>query len=76
MKRNKVEESVNQRIFSASNNTNAIGGYDAYFVIYEMIEITGKVAHTLTGSIATSNIICRIQLPGFWYIMVVIATIL
>ena len=42
--------------YSGSNNTVAVGGYDAYFGTYEVDEQTGKVKHTLTGSIDENNI--------------------
>jgi hypothetical protein len=56
MKRNKTENPSDQIIYSGQNNTTAVGGYDAYFGTYEVNEITGKVAHTLIGSITPSNI--------------------
>ena len=42
--------------YSGSNNTVALGGYDAYFGTYEIDEQSGKVKHTLTGSINEKNI--------------------
>ena len=42
--------------YSGSNNTVAVGGYDAYFGTYEVNEQTGKVNHTLIGSINEKNI--------------------
>ncbi|HET7117982.1 MAG TPA: hypothetical protein VFI29_15910 [Hanamia sp.] len=66
MKLNKDEGSADQITFSISNNTKAVGGYDGYSGTYEVIETTGKVAHTLTGLINTPNIVSRIQLPVFW----------
>jgi len=42
--------------YSGSNNTVAVGGYDAYFGTYEVNEENGKVNHTLTGSINEANI--------------------
>ena len=56
MKRNRVESSADQVIYSGQNNTSVIGGYDAYFGTYEVDEKTGKVTHTLIGSITPSNI--------------------
>lgn len=41
---------------SGTNNTIAVGGYDAYFGTYEVNEETGRVNHTLTGSINEENI--------------------
>ena len=42
--------------YSGSNNTVAVDGYDAYFGTYAVDEKTGKVNHTLTGSINEKNI--------------------
>lgn len=42
--------------YSGSNNTVAVGGYDAYFGTYEVNEETGAVKHTLLGSITPANI--------------------
>jgi hypothetical protein len=56
MKRNRTENSADQIIYSGQNNTSAVGGYDAYFGTYEVDEKTGKVTHTLIGSITPSNI--------------------
>jgi len=56
MKRNRTENSTDQVIHFGQNNTSAVGGYDAYFGTYEVFEKTGKVAHTLVGSITPSNI--------------------
>lgn len=42
--------------YSGSNNTVAVGGYDAYFGTYEVDEQSGKVKHTLIGSINENNI--------------------
>ncbi|MCB0688265.1 MAG: lipocalin-like domain-containing protein, partial [Saprospiraceae bacterium] len=54
----KRDRSVLQEIpsYSGSNNTVATGGYDAYFGHYEVNEETGKVKHTLLGSIHQGNI--------------------
>jgi hypothetical protein len=56
MKRDRTENAVNRVSYSGQNNTVAVGGYDAYFGTYEVNEETGKVAHTLVGSITPSNI--------------------
>jgi hypothetical protein len=56
MKRNRSDDPVNEISYSGKNNTSAVGGYDAYFGTYEVNEETGKVAHTLTGSITPANI--------------------
>jgi hypothetical protein len=56
MKRDRTEDSANQLFVAGKNNTAAVGGYDAYFGTYEVDDQTGKVAHTLIGSITPSNI--------------------
>jgi hypothetical protein len=55
MKRDREEDAGEQAFYSGQNNTSAVGGYDAYFGTYEVDEQTGKVAHTLIGSITPSN---------------------
>ena len=55
-------ESVNDVSHSGTNNTIAVGGYDAYFGVYEVNEETGQVKHTLKGSINKDNTgisVCR-----------------
>ena len=56
MKRDRTENPTGQAVFSGQNNTSAVGGYDAYFGTFEVNEKTGKVSHTLIGSITPSNI--------------------
>ncbi|MFZ4797519.1 MAG: lipocalin-like domain-containing protein [Bacteroidia bacterium] len=56
MKRDRTETITTQISSTGSNNTNAVGGYDAYFGTYEVNEDSGKVAHTLIGSITPTNI--------------------
>lgn len=56
MKRDRSGNPVNQIFYSGQNNTSAVGGYDAYFGTYAVNEQTGKVAHTLIGSLSPSNI--------------------
>jgi hypothetical protein len=56
MKRDRTENPTSQAVFSGQNNTSAVGGYDAYFGTFEVNEKTGKVSHTLIGSITPSNI--------------------
>jgi len=56
MKRDRTGDISNQLVVARENNTSAIGGYDAYFGSYNVNEETGKVAHTLIGSINPSNI--------------------
>jgi len=55
MKKDRTENTADQVIHSGKNNTSAVGGYDAYFGMYEVNEQTGMVAHTLVGSITPSN---------------------
>ena len=56
MKRDRTESSSKQTFSAGQNNTSAVGGYDAYFGTYAVDKETGKVAHTLIGSITPSNI--------------------
>jgi hypothetical protein len=56
MKKDRSIESGSQSSYSGQNNTIAIGGYDAYFGTYQANEETGKVTHTLIGSINQANI--------------------
>jgi hypothetical protein len=53
MKRDRSKPST--IVSSGQNNTIAVGGYDAYFGVYEVDEETGKVQHTLLGSLTPSN---------------------
>lgn len=41
---------------SASNNTQALDGYDAYFGTYLVNESEGTVVHELTGSVVAANV--------------------
>jgi hypothetical protein len=41
---------------SGSNNTRAIGGYDAYFGTYTVDDATGTVTQTLVGALARENV--------------------
>lgn len=56
MKRTRNLETVNEVFAAGQNNTAAVGGYDAYFGSYEVNEETGRVAHTLIGSINPNNV--------------------
>ncbi|HJP64069.1 MAG TPA: lipocalin-like domain-containing protein [Mucilaginibacter sp.] len=56
MKRDRAEDTSEQVFYSGQNNTRAVGGYDAYFGTYKVDEQTGRVAHTLIGSITPANI--------------------
>ena len=55
MKRDRSDKSQNVS-YAGSNNTVAADGYDAYFGVYEVEEDSGKVKHTLFGSVYESNI--------------------
>ena len=54
MKRDRSGLDVQANV-TGTNNTAAIGGYDAYFGTYK-IEEDGMVAHTLIGSVNPANI--------------------
>jgi hypothetical protein len=56
MKRDRTDDPNDQILHSGQNNTSAAGGYDAYFGTYQVNEQTGKVTHTLIGSITPANI--------------------
>jgi hypothetical protein len=56
MKRNRADGSDNPIMHSGQNNTSAVGGYDAYFGTYQVNEETGKVEHTLIGSLTPANV--------------------
>jgi len=56
MKKNRTGNEQMQHTHTGHNNTQATDGYDAYFGTYQVNEETGKVAHTLIGSITPSNI--------------------
>lgn len=55
MKRQRDGAGVNTAA-SASNNTRAIGGYDAYFGTYTVDDATGTVTQTLVGALARENV--------------------
>jgi len=56
MKRDRVDDTPPQVVHPGQNNTVASGGYDAYFGTYKVDEATGKVAHTLIGSVTPANV--------------------
>jgi hypothetical protein len=56
MKQDRTESITSQATFKGQNNTQAFEGYDAYFGTYEVNEESGKVSHTLIGSIMPSNV--------------------
>ncbi|MGZ3776481.1 MAG: lipocalin-like domain-containing protein [Mucilaginibacter sp.] len=56
MKRDRADATPAQVAHSGQNNTAASGGYDAYFGTYQVDEETGKVAHTLIGSVTPANV--------------------
>jgi hypothetical protein len=56
MKRDRSPETAGQQSYSGINNTIAVGGYDAYFGTYKVDESSGKVIHSLLGSITPANV--------------------
>lgn len=56
MKRDGRDNAESPIMHSGQNNTSASGSYDAYFGTYEVDEQTGKVSHTLIGSVNPANI--------------------
>lgn len=60
MKRGRTESGL-QMYTSTQNNTSALSGYDAYFGTYEVDEQTGKVWHSLIGSVVPSNVGMRVS---------------
>ena len=56
MKRERGNDADAHQSYSGQNNTVAVGGYDAYFGTYKVDEASGRVEHTLTGSITPANI--------------------
>ena len=56
MKRDRKLDHSSITTHTGQNNTSAVGGYDAYFGTYEADEKTGKVQHTLIGSVTPANI--------------------
>ncbi|HEV2217967.1 MAG TPA: lipocalin-like domain-containing protein [Candidatus Dormibacteraeota bacterium] len=55
MKRDRREE-VAAPVFTAQNNTTAIGGYDAYFGAYDVDATTGDVRTRLIGALAPRHV--------------------
>ena len=55
MKRDRSDKTQNVS-YAGSNNTVASDGYDAYFGTYLVDEATGRVKHTLMGSVTEGNI--------------------
>lgn len=45
-----------ERSAIAKNNTQAVGGYDAYFGKYAVADATGVVTQTLLGSLSRENV--------------------
>lgn len=60
MKRDRTLDGNGQTFSAGENNTAAVGGYDAYFGIYDVDEDAGRVTHTIIGSISPSNIGMRV----------------
>ena len=48
-------------VFTADNNTAAIGGYDAYFGTYEVDETSGEVRTTLVGALSPAHVGATMQ---------------
>ena len=56
MKRDRSNDTGRKTPVQGQNNTGAIGGYDAYFGSYEVIEASGEVLHRLEGALTADNI--------------------
>ena len=56
MKRDRTNDTADERLSAGQNNTVAVGGYDAYFGTYAVDEDTGQVSHTIVGSITPANV--------------------
>lgn len=56
MKRDRKAVSDVQPTVSGSNNSRAIGGYDAYFGLYTVDDNEGTVTQELTGSLSQENV--------------------
>lgn len=56
MKRDRSDNAGAETSVRGQNNTGAVGGYDAYFGTYEVIESSGEVLHRLEGALAPDNI--------------------
>jgi hypothetical protein len=55
MKRHREERGADA-VSAGSNNTRAIGGYDAYFGTYTVDDRTGTVTQTLVGALGPENV--------------------
>ena len=56
MKRDRKTAVVAASPDAGSNNTTAVGGYDAYFGTYVVEETSGEVIHNLDGALNPNNI--------------------
>lgn len=56
MKRDRASDIGADSSAQGKNNTGAIGGYDAYFGTYEVVEATGAVLHRLEGALTPENV--------------------
>ena len=56
MKRDRSAGPAAPALPQAVNNSNAVGGYDAYFGSYELDAATGAITTLLEGSITPSNV--------------------
>ena len=50
------DQSVAEGLAIAKNNTQAVGGYDAYFGKYAVDDATGVVTQTLLGALSKANV--------------------
>lgn len=56
MKRDRTSEGGSESGVQGQNNTSAVGGYDAYFGTYQVIEESGEVLHHLKGALTADNV--------------------
>lgn len=56
MKRDRSDVTNAGNLPGGRNNTGAVGGYDAYFGTYSVIEETGDVLHRLEGALTPENV--------------------
>jgi lipocalin-like protein len=56
MKRDRSDSSVETRALPGSNNTAAVGGYDAYFGTYTVDEAAGSVTQRLVAALSPGDV--------------------
>lgn len=56
MKRDRSGGGAADSAIQGENNTGAVGGYDAYFGTYQVIEASGGVLHRLAGALTAANV--------------------